>query len=523
MCGIFSYFGNSVDYYTLYANFCKIKHRGPDKSRFLSLSYAQGVEFVFGFHRLAINGIEDGDQPMQIDDRYLLICNGEIYNYKEIANKYNFKLKTKSDCEIIIHLFKRNNSISSILNELNGEFAFVLLDSFQEKIYICRDHLGIRSLYYTINENGTEFGVASESKALLFSQYKIQQFPPGSYMEYNIEKRTSSISTYYYPKYEIKQKTKERDLLIKNSLIESVRIRLLHSERPVGCLLSGGLDSSIITSIASQIAKKDGLPAIRTFSIGLENSPDLKYAKIVSEYLGTEHHSVVVSEKDFVDILPEVIYTLGSSDITTIRASIGNYLIAKYISENTDIKVLLTGECADELSGSYLYFQNAPNSYDFLTECERLLHDICYFDVKRCDACITAHGLEARVPFADKQFMTHYMSVNPEEKMFDGIVNIEKELLRNLFADYLPKSIIDRRKNGFSNSVSNKNRDLSDIIKEYTSKQHNCTESGYYKSILFKYYKNHTKDNLTPYQWLPKWSGNIKDPSARCLDIYNAD
>jgi asparagine synthase (glutamine-hydrolysing) len=319
--------------------------------------------------------------------------------------------------------------------------------------------------------------------------------------------------------------------------VENAVEERMMSDRKIGCLLSGGLDSSLISSIVARKAKnpKD----IETFSIGLKGSPDLIAAQEVADHIGTTHHSIELTEQDFIAALEETIYITGSYDITTIRASVGHQLISNWVKDNSEVKVLFTGETIDEM-GSYLYFQQAPSEEAFQEEALRLLKDIHYFDMLRGDRSISSAGLEARVPFADLSFIKYYMGIDPKQRMFDGNHKIEKHLLRKAFedGDYLPNHILWRRKNGFSDSVSDKNRSWSTIIEEYVDLiiaddkyqserlqfdhlRPETKESFYIRKTYEKYYGHNTQ--ATPYMWLPKWCGDVKDPSARTLSIYEAD
>ena len=309
------------------------------------------------------------------------------------------------------------------------------------------------------------------------------------------------------------------------------------SDVEVGCLLSGGLDSSLVTAICSKLVEKPY--NLKTFSIGLKGSPDLQNAKLVADALGTNHYSVISNEEDFLNAINETIYSLGTYDITTIRASVGHRLISKFVKENTDVKVLFSGEVADEM-GSYLYFMNAPSPEHYQDECIRLLEDIHYFDGLRSDRSISYNGIEARVPFSDKEFIEYYMSIDPKLRMFIN-KRIEKYLIRKAFSKehLLPESVLWRRKNGFSDSVSDKERSWSVIISEcidtiitdeefktesvkYTYNTPQTKEAYYYRKIFCEYYTE-KHDNIVPYMWLPRWCGEINDPSARVLNIYDAD
>lgn len=523
MCGIFAALDTQLSTDFLVEQFMKIKHRGPDVTEFNQID----SEMYFGFHRLTINGMTSkANQPMYLNGIWL-VANAEIFNYKAIAQAHDFQLETGSDCEVIIHLY-RKYGMSKTLELLDGEFAFVLYDKALKQTFAARDHLGIRGFY--MGETDSVY-FASESKALQFCD-QLQQFPPGCYWS----SLDQSFKPYFTHDYTIKATT-EADYLyqIKSRLTAAVHKRMM-SERPLGCLLSGGLDSSLIAALLAKALKAKG-KQLQTFSIGLEGSPDLEAAQQVAEHIGSQHHSITASEAQFLEAIEETVYSLGSYDVTTIRASVGHQLVAKYVADHTDVKVLFSGETADEL-GSYLYFQNAPSPEAFQAEAIRLLTDIHYFDMKRGDRSISNAGLEARVPFADKDFVRYYMTIPPQERMFNE-AKIEKYLIRKAFESdqLLPESILWRRKNGFSDSVSSKHKSWSTLIQshvdtlitdhEFAIKKHQYAqvpltkEAYYYRQLFDKHYGPH--DQLTPYQWLPKWCGDVVDPSARVLDIYQAD
>jgi len=323
---------------------------------------------------------------------------------------------------------------------------------------------------------------------------------------------------------------------IKELLTKAIEDRML-SDRKIGCLLSGGLDSSLVSAIVAR--KAEDPQDIETFSIGMEGSPDLVAAQLVADHIGTKHHSIVFTEAQFIQGLRDTVYITGSFDVTTIRASVGHQLVSNWIKDHSDVKVVFTGETIDEM-GSYLYFQQAPSADAFQDEAIRLLEDIHYFDMLRGDRSISSAGLEARVPFADREFVEYFMGIDPELRMFDGEKKIEKYLVRKAFADddLLPDEVLWRRKNGFSDSVSQKKRSWSKIIQDYIDTiisdeefesrkgdfKHDppkIKEAYFYRKIFESHYGAFEKS--TPYQWLPKWCGEVVDPSARVLKIYQAD
>ena len=526
MCGIFAYQGLEKTSEQLYPHFMTIQHRGPDHSEFKTI--ASGVHF--GFHRLAINGLTpSGNQPMHLEDCWL-IANAEIFNYQDLAKQYNITLETGSDCEILIKLYKRIG-LTAMLDQLDGEYAFLLYDEIKAELFAARDHLGIRGMYMATSEKGDK-AWASEAKALVFMDH-MEQFPPGHWYS----DKTEYFTPYFKHEYARHDMQSEEAIYdqIRYLLGESVKRRFL-SERPVGCLLSGGLDSSLITALAARYHDKPW--PLETFSIGLKGSPDLYHAQLVADHIQSKHHAFEVTEEEFLSVLEETVYVTGSFDVTTIRASVGHMLVSKKVREHSDVKVLFTGETIDEM-GSYLYFQNAPSPEAFQEETVRLLSDIHLFDMLRGDRSISYSGLEARVPFADRAFMKFFMGIDPQLRMF-GKDRVEKYLIRKAFEDedLLPKEVLWRRKNGFSDSVSSKVRSWSEVIKEYVDQKisdeefererHNFEhdppkfkEAYYYRKIFTQHYKHH--QNLTPYQWLPKWCGDMVDPSARKLKIYEAD
>ena len=394
--------------------------------------------------------------------------------------------------------------IDTLCNSLDGVFSFVLYDNSQKKIIVGHDPYGIRSLYFYHDKD--DFGISSEMKCLYDLNRNIEFYPPGSYSIFDIDTNNLITNKYYdliYPVVEYDENISIQN--IRKILNMSVEKRMI-TDRPIGCLLSGGLDSSIIASIMSKRVKN-----LKTFSIGLNGSPDLYHAENVAYHLKTDHTIVLVSEKQMLDAIERTIYQIESYDITTIRASVPMLLLSEYIKDNSDIKVLLSGEGSDEASGSYLYFHNAPDPQSFQDECIRLLQDVQYFDVLRGDKTTAGAGLEIRVPFFDKTFMEYYMSILPEKKMVrDGM---EKYLLRKAFENDLPKDVVWRRKDGFSDGVSSFDKPWHEIIEEYAQKKFNMNETDMYKHIYDKYYSG--VENI-PYMWMPKWS-NSKDPSNRSI------
>ena len=513
MCGIFAYV---TGFLNVQKNFELGKSRGPEFSQLIHVPFSDYTLYL-GFHRLAINDLEPtGNQPFFIKGVYL-ICNGEIYNYKKLGAE--FEMESKSDCEVIIHLYLKYG-IDYLLQLLDGVFAFVIYDSNISKIFIARDPYGVRPLY--IHEDPSEIGIASEFKQLCGSV----QFQPGHYCTVGTDLRCT-ITRYHCHSFSKMIFNNQFDIygIIYQYLYSAVRKRVQGTtERPIACLLSGGLDSSTITALVHSF-----VPNVETYSIGLEGSPDLKYAQIVADYLGTKHTSIVLTEDQFFDAIPEVIKAISSYDTTTVRASVGNYLVGKYISEHSDAKVIFNGDGSDELTGGYLYFNKCDNLLEFDRECKRLLSDIHHFDVLRSDRCISTHGLEPRTPFLDRGFVETYLSVLPEIRShpYNGLP--EKFLLRQsiefMNSKLLPPEILNRTKEAFSDGVSAQSRSWYKIIEEkvngmnipdfeYEHLPPQTAEQRYYRFLFEKEYPH--CGYILPYFWMPKWS-NTTDPSARTL------
>ena len=423
MCGIFSILNNRYDEDKLYFNFKKGIARGPENSKFIHIN---NKNIWFGFHRLAINGYKDenAEQPFNINGIHL-ICNGEIYNWKELYNTMGIKGRSNSDCEVIIYLYLKYG-IEQTLQMLDGVFAFVLYDEKARLVYVARDTYGIRPLFIKniagtnkiANNVSTTVAIASELKQLvnLDNYNNIKQFTPGTYSKFGISQSDNQLFTYpenipfskiiSFPRH-FNTIIKTDDInnactLIKKSLMSAVEKRVRNTERNIACLLSGGLDSSLITALVNKLTPGR---KISTWSIGMEGSEDLKYAKIVANHIGSEHHEIIVTEEDMLSCIETVIYNIESYDTTTVRASIGNWMISKYIKEQSDCKVVFNGDGSDEVCGGYLYFHHSPDSIEFDKECRKLLNQIHFFDVLRSDRSISSHGLEARTPFLDRHFV----------------------------------------------------------------------------------------------------------------------
>lgn len=520
MCSIIGITGE-IDKKKFRAGFLRTKSRGPDDTRVIDTGNG-----VLGFHRLAIMGLTpEGMQPFELGGS-VLVCNGEIYGFEpikaELSKKYSFK--SGSDCEILLPLWFEHGV--EMFKMLDAEFALILFDGKTGEFVAARDPIGIRPLYYGYTENG-DIAFASEPKNLVGICAKIMPFPPGHYYKdgkFVCYRDIAAVLKYSDDDIDTACK-KIHDLLIKG-----IEKRLV-ADAKVGYLLSGGLDSSLVCAVAQKSSKEP----IKTFSIGMSGDAiDLKYAKQVADYIGSVHTEVIISKEDVLAALEPVIALLGTFDITTIRASIGMYLVCKGIHEQTDIRVILTGEISDELFG-YKYTDFAPSAEAFQLEAQKRVRELHMYDVLRADRCISVNSLEARVPFGDLDFVEYVMSINPELKL--NKYNKGKYLLRKAFedGDYLPHDILYREKAAFSDAVGHS---MVDYLKEYAEGFYSdneyiklcekyshakpfTKESLLYREIFEKYYPGQAE--MIKDFWMPNkdWEGcNVQDPSARVLSNY---
>lgn len=522
MCSIMAYCGKGVSMDAFQTGFQRTVSRGPDDTRMIDTGNG-----LLGFHRLAIMGLHpEGMQPFCLDNSYV-VCNGEIYGFEklreELSVKYTFQ--SDSDCEILLPLYQEYGV--KMFDMLDAEYAMVLYDAQTQEYIAARDPIGIRPLYYGYDESGTII-FASEAKNLVGLTAKIMPFPPGHYYRQGKFICYCDIANVE----EVLQDDLETVCRnIREKLVRGVEKRLV-ADAKVGFLLSGGLDSSLVCAIA---AKKSKTP-IRTFAIGMsEDAIDLKYAKQVADFIGSEHTEVIICKEDVLDALETVVHLLGTFDITTIRASIGMYLVCKWIHEHTDVRVLLTGEVSDELFG-YKYTDFAPSAGAFQEEAEKRVRELHMYDVLRADRCISVNSLEARVPFGDLDFVKYVMAIDPEMKR--NKYGKGKYLLRHAFeGDYLPQDILYREKAAFSDAVGHS---MVDYLKayadsryteeQYEQKRRNYThaqpftrESLFYRELFEKYYPGQSE--MIAGFWMPNkdWEGcDVDDPSARVLSNYGA-
>lgn len=523
-----------------------LRHRGPDWSGVYSSDKA-----ILVHERLAIVGVSSGAQPLYNPEKtHILAVNGEIYNHKELAAslEVDFDFQTQSDCEVILALYKQKGP--AFLDDLNGIFAFCLYDEEQDAYLIGRDHIGIIPLYTGHDEHGN-FYVASELKALSPICKHIEEFPPGHYLY----SKDGKLTPYYQRDWQSYDAVKNNDAKaedVKDALEAAVK-RQLMCDVPYGVLLSGGLDSSVISAITQRFAAKRiedndesdaWWPKLHSFSVGLEGSPDLAAAQKVADMIGTIHHPIIFTIQQGIDALKEVIYHIETYDVTTIRASTPMYLMARQIKA-MGIKMVLSGEGADELFGGYLYFHKAPNAQEFHEELNRKVSKLHMFDCLRANKSMAAWGVEARVPFLDKEFVDVAMRINPEAKMCnDG--KIEKHILRAGFDGYLPDEVLWRQKEQFSDGVG---YSWIDTLKEFVNEQvtdqelenakfkypintPDSKEAYFYRRIFESHFPGDASANCVPHgksvacstpealAWDASFQNNA-DPSGRAAGVHN--
>jgi asparagine synthase (glutamine-hydrolysing) len=524
-----------------------IRHRGPDWSGIFSNDKA-----IMAHERLAIVDPTSGKQPLfSSDGNLVLAANGEIYNHMALRKQFkNYDFQTKSDCEVILPLYKEKGA--SFLDEMNGIFGFALYDIENDNYFIARDHMGIIPLYIGWDQNGT-FYVASELKALEGVCTKIELFPPGHYLD----SREGELKRWYSRDWMEYENVKENETNIAElrKALEAAVHRQLMSDVPYGVLLSGGLDSSITSAIAKKYAEKriesedtEGAwyPQLHSFAIGLEGSPDLAAAQKVADHLKTVHHEIKFTIQEGIDAIRDVIYHLETYDITTIRASTPMYLMARAIKA-MGIKMVLSGEGADEIFGGYLYFHKAPNAEEFHNENVRKLDKLHMYDCLRANKSLASWGIEGRVPFLDKEFMDVAMSINPQDKMING-ERMEKWVLRKAFEDMLPESVAWRQKEQFSDGVGYSWIDtLKEMVNEKVTDEQlanakykfplqtpSSKEEFYYRSIFAEHFPSDTAALSVPsvpsvacsspiaLEWDASFR-NMNDPSGRAVKNVHAD
>jgi asparagine synthase (glutamine-hydrolysing) len=560
MCGIWSLINlkrKNLDVVKLFQDFCNLKHRGPDNSYFETYN-----NVMIGFHRLAI--MDDtflSNQPFILEDEHrtvIFICNGEIYNFKELIERYRLPSYIKNDCmtipEAYMSMLKYNDTSDFnrfIKEDIKGEFAFMLFEFDRlknlKKVIVGRDEIGVRPLYFTPDSRDTLF-FSSEIKGGLSQPHKITEFPPGHIFTYSIDELDNincdryNFSSVYNTVTDICPNDTIHLGRVQEAVLNSVR-RRLNADKPFAFLLSGGVDSSLVAAISAKILGKP----IRTFCCSLKGEnegTDLQFARKVAKHIGSTHTEVFFTPEEGLATIPDVIKTIESWDTTSIRASVGQYLVSKWIGENTDCKVVMVGEGPDEVCSSYLFNWYAPHGTALDVTAKDYVKNIHYYDVKRADRCICRWGLEGRVPLLDPEFIKAYWSI-PGAARMPTYSNMEKWWLRAAFQDtgILPEEVLWRKKEAFSDGISGE-KSWFQIIQEHvenlvTHKEMSmaneifpyCTpqtkEAFYYRKIFCSIF-GEDRQEVIPHFWQPKWNAQGKevteyiDPSARVLSIYNS-
>ena len=554
----------------------KLKGRGPESVKLVDIPAG-----FLGFTRLAINGLNEGGMQPFSAGGVQWICNGEIYNARQLSQDYGIPMPSGSDCEVLGPLyqhFRDQGNLPGFFQALDGVFAIVLYDSDRKELVWGRDPYGVRPLFAAwkaawsadseeerielsglsdfaavsmrlLLSGATLHGIclASERKAIPDDYKWGIQFRPGSYGTLKVPEIQHYYEGVYHtvpwlknPSYSPANPNglEESCRAVRFALEEAVKKRMM-TERPVAALLSGGIDSSLIASLVQRNLRDLGLPALKTFSIGMPGSSDLAYARKVADWIGSDHTEVLMTADEFFAAIPQVVHDIESYDITSVRASVGNWLVSKAISERCDCKVVFNGDGSDEVFGSYMYFYKAPSDQDFENEVTRLLSEIYLYDVLRSDRSISSHGLEPRTPFLDKQFVAVCRSIATRWRRPIMGHQMEKWLLRKAFDDgiTLPNEVLWRQKEAFSDGVSSKEKLWFQEIQERVSKLVEVNwkykaveidylppiteEAYYYRSLYESDYGALSAQTAIPAFWMPRWSPGATDPSARTLAVYS--
>ncbi|XP_072303439.1 asparagine synthetase [glutamine-hydrolyzing] [Eucyclogobius newberryi] len=558
MCGIWALFGSDECLSIQCTSAMKIAHRGPDAFRFENVNGFTNC--CFGFHRLAIVDQLYGMQPLRVKQfPFLWLCyNGEIYNHLTLKEQFGFQHQTNVDGEVLLHLYSRFG-VQKMTSLLDGVFAFILLDTANRKVFIGRDTYGVRPLFKLLTDDGF-LALCSEAKGLtelshtMTSAASVLPFLPGHFEVFDLKPNgkvqsvqmerfhccTQEPAHAAYDTVEALPTGFDEETVKRNirALFESAVRKRLMSHRRIGCLLSGGLDSSLVAATLVKLGKEDKLQyPIQTFSIGSDDSPDVLAARKVSAHIGSEHHEVNFSVEEGIQAVEDVIRHLETYDITTIRASVGMYMVSKHIRQKTDSVVIFSGEGADELAQGYIYFHKAPSPRAAAEDSVRLLKELYLFDVLRADRTTAAHGLELRVPFLDHRLTAYYLSL-PEEMRVPRS-GVEKHLLRESFKgqNLIPEEILWRRKEAFSDGLMSFKKSWYTCLQEHLESVVNddqmqtaratfphcpppTKEAYYYRQVFEKQFPGRAQ--WLSHFWMPRWT-NATDPSARTLSNYAPD
>lgn len=534
MCGIWTFFARpGTDAVAaapqLFGPYARVQPRGPDNSVFEQI----GRRFALGFHRLAImDPTVRGDQPFVLkegDRTVYALANGEIFNHHALVEEYGLELRSQSDCEVIPHLFLRFG-FEGMIRRLDGEYAILLVERTPEgtTLYAGRDPIGVRPLFWGDGAGGLL--LASELKGLAEVCERADVFPPGHTLTLGEGDAAPTFAPFYAYDYPRLAAT-EAEVLpeIRRRFVTAVEKRL-EAHRPLGALLSGGLDSSLVCGVAAERLRARG-KRLTTFTIGFENAPDVRHARLVAEHIGSDHHEFIVTEAEALAAIRPTAYATETFDLTTIRASTWQWLLGQKIAQHTDVRVLLTGEGSDEIASGYLYFHAAPDGEAMHEENVRLLRDIHRYDGLRVDRAMACHGLEVRIPMLDPAFLDYYLSIDPELRR--PRAGVEKHLLREAFAGtgVIPEAVRTRTKSAFSDGTSSTERSWFEIVQEYLRREYPNVQAAptdhvppttHEASVYRAWFQQDFGErfaHVIPYTWMPRWV-EAADPSARTLSLY---
>jgi len=547
MCGITIAWGNGIDQAAHQAALDALDPRGPNASNVEFVTHdATGIDIAVGFSRLHIQGETGGvEQPFRMPNGTLVLCNGEIFNSNILIQQLNLAVPAgSSDCAVIPALLERGMPLHEVARQLDGDFAIVVIDTSAGVISVARDPYGVRPLFYAENATGHK-SIASELKGLLPESTTVTAIEPGSAVTFSLHGSTTETTVWHQPPW-LKvpywraslEGLTSGGVALRHALEEAVMKRLAcTSTCEIGACLSGGLDSSLVAAIAAKVLARSG-KRLHTYSIGMDGSPDLDHARIVAAHINSIHHERVVTAEECLAIIPDVVKAIETFDITTVRASVGNYLVGLLVKTETPrVKVVLNGDGADEVLGGYLYMRAAPDDAAFEAETDRLLREIHRYDVLRSERSMAAHSLESRSPFLDRQFIAVARGL-PTDALRPSSTMIEKTILRTAFAEsgLLPEKVLWRRKEAFSDGISRAEKSWFESAKaageavaggagweakasSYTVNPPPTAEALWYRTLFHQNYPESASAAVAPAMWMPRFV-NATDPSARTLSLY---
>lgn len=552
MCGIIVQWSRyAINKETFLAGLAALKARGPDISEHEYIESTDNpVRYAIGFSRLHIQGTGSGsEQPYHLRDGRIVLCNGEIFNSEILIQQLGLRVPDgASDCAVIPALLERGMPLSEVARQLDGDFAIVVINPAHGGVSVVRDPYGVRPLFFAEEEGNST--VASEIKALPPSSSYVHTIEPGTHTTFLLNESGDLRNIHEESWHEVPwlktpywrsslEGLTHAGQALRHALEEAVAKRLV-TVREVGACLSGGLDSSLVAAIAARRLAAVG-KRLHTYSIGMEGSPDLEHARIVAAHIGSVHHERIVTAEECLSVIPEVVRAIESFDITTVRASVGNYLVGRLVAgETPDVKVVLNGDGADEVLGGYLYMRAAPDDAAFEAETDRLLREIHHYDVLRSERSMAAHGLESRSPFLDRQFVSVARGL-PTEALRPRPDVIEKAILRTAFSDtgLLPDAVLWRRKEAFSDGISRAEKSWFEMARAegerragaagwearaavYKINTPKTAESLWYRELFHEAYPMSAAIAATPAMWMPRFVAGATDPSARTLSLYSA-